>query len=279
MPDGMHMAVWIGVNVEYYAYGKPALSLFPEVRDAGPDILNYTWRDYGNRTGLQRLLDLFDRLGLRGTAIVNSQICTREPGIIRALNLHGWSMVAHGLSNDRLHARMTRTEEDQEIRQATAEIAACRGSQPQGWLSPYRSPSAFTYDLLNRHGYRYSLDPADDDSVYVLFSDGEGELLSIPYSLETGDLTTCFLRGISGQGFADQLRDQFHQLYSERNGPPRIMGLSLHTFIIGQSFRIKYLEEVLTELLTYPNVWWTTSDELAGAVTNASTQRAAWRNA
>lgn len=56
-PDGKRLAIYIGLNLEWFAFGE---GLGAELAPAGPqpDVLNYSWRDYGNRVGVFRLADL-----------------------------------------------------------------------------------------------------------------------------------------------------------------------------------------------------------------------------
>ena len=39
--------------------------------------MNYAWRDYGNRVGAWRLFELFDRLELKTTALLNAEVLER----------------------------------------------------------------------------------------------------------------------------------------------------------------------------------------------------------
>ena len=41
------------------------------------------------------------------------------------------------------------------------------------------------------------------------------------------------------------------------------MALALHPFVIGQPFRAKYLDRALEFLAEQPDIWLTTSDEIA----------------
>jgi allantoinase len=49
-PGGRRLAVYIGLNLEHFAFGE---GLGAELAPGGPqpDVLNYAWRDYGNRVG------------------------------------------------------------------------------------------------------------------------------------------------------------------------------------------------------------------------------------
>jgi len=58
-PNGTRLAVYLALNLEHFAFGE---GLGAQLAPGGeePDVLNYAWRDYGNRVGVWRLLRLFD---------------------------------------------------------------------------------------------------------------------------------------------------------------------------------------------------------------------------
>jgi hypothetical protein len=43
----------------------------------------------------------------------------------------------------------------------------------------------------------------------------------------------------------------------------RVMALALHPFVTGQAFRAKYFDQALAFLAAQPDIWLTTSDEIA----------------
>ena len=83
-PDGKRLAAYIALNVEHFAFGE---GLGGELAPGGPhpDVLNYAWREYGNRVGVWRMRDLFDALSLPRTIYLRSSISRKETpvGIIR----------------------------------------------------------------------------------------------------------------------------------------------------------------------------------------------------
>ena len=71
-PDGRRLAAYIGFNVEHFEFGQ---GLGAKLAPSGePDVLNYSWRDYGNRVGVWRCLDLFEELGLAVGALINTAL-------------------------------------------------------------------------------------------------------------------------------------------------------------------------------------------------------------
>ena len=56
---------------------------------------------------------------------------------------------------------------------------------------------------------------------------------------------------------------QFDQLYEEGEVSGRVMCIALHPYIIGQPHHIKYLDEILSYIMSHDKVWQTTADEIA----------------
>ena len=82
-PDGRRLAVYIALNVEAYRFGQPMIE---ELVPAGPqpDILNYSWCEYGNRVAVWRLLQLSDEVGLPLTGLLNAYLYRSAPEIPQA---------------------------------------------------------------------------------------------------------------------------------------------------------------------------------------------------
>ena len=81
-------AVYLGVNLEHFAFGE---GLGAELAPGGPqpDVLNYAWRDWGNRVGAWRLLDLLDELALPATVLLNSAMYDYAPALVAAHRARG----------------------------------------------------------------------------------------------------------------------------------------------------------------------------------------------
>ena len=62
-PGGKGLAVYFALNLETFSFGEGlGAKLAPALGE--PDVLNYAWRDYGNRVGAWRLRDAFDECAL-----------------------------------------------------------------------------------------------------------------------------------------------------------------------------------------------------------------------
>ena len=109
-PNGSRLAVYIGFNLEHFAFGEGlGAKLAPSV--GGVDVLNASWREYGNRVGAWRCLELFDALKLPVGAIVNTALIDHAPGLVAAFVARGDELIGHGHTNSEAQGDMSAGEE------------------------------------------------------------------------------------------------------------------------------------------------------------------------
>ena len=241
-PDGKRLAVYIGLNLEWFAFGQ---GLGAELAPGGPqpDVLNYSWRDYGNRVGVFRLADLFDRLELPVSLLVNAEMCMHAPQAIDALQqASSWSATAAPIQSARAICR--RMRKNALIDETTAAIHKHAGTRPTGWLGPWISQSPLTPDLLHEAGYTYLLDWCHDDQP-VWMKTRIGRILSIPYPQELNDIPQIVARKREGDEFARMIVDAFDVMHAECEQRPLVMGIALHPYIVGWPHRFVHLARAL----------------------------------
>jgi allantoinase len=261
-PGGARVAVWLGVNVEHYPIDKPAIGIVPATVGLVPDAANYGWRDYGMRVGIWRLADAIERHGMRMCALLNSDVCEHYPEVIEEGRARGWTWLAHGQENSTLQTGMERDEELAFLRRMTETIEQHAGARPRGWLGPALTETFETPSLLAELGYDYVCDWCNDDQPYPLRV-ASGRMLSVPYSIEVNDVPLLVSKGMTGPEFERVLIDQFDGLYAAAQDTGLVMGIPLHPFLVGQPFRLGYLERALAHIAGHDDVWLTTADEIA----------------
>jgi len=153
-PGGTRLAVYIGLNLEHFAYGE---GLGAELAPGGPppDVLNYAWRDYGNRVGAWRMLEMVDALGMPVSVLANSAMYDYAPDLMAAWRARGDEVVGHGRTNSERQSVLGRDDEAALIAEATQVLTEAEGVAPKGWLSPWIAESRHTPDLLAEAGYGY----------------------------------------------------------------------------------------------------------------------------
>ncbi|MGV9796934.1 polysaccharide deacetylase family protein [Mycobacterium sp. NPDC003449] len=261
-PDGARVAVYLGLNVEHFRLDRPSTSVWPGTADLTPDALNYGWRDYGARVGIWRTIESLDRHGVRPSVLLNSDVIDHHPQIVTAGLERDWAWLAHGETNSVLHTGLSVDEERRVLAEITRRITDATGQQPRGWMGPGLTETHHTPALLAELGFDYVLDWTNDDQPYPLTTPG---MLSVPYSVELNDLL-IFGKGFTGPEFVQMVIDQYEQLSIDSARSGRVLALALHPFVIGQPFRHKYFDQVLGFLSSRPDVWLTTSDDIAAHV-------------
>ena len=260
-PDGKRLAVYIGLNLEWFSFGE---GLGAELAPGGPqpDVLNYAWRDYGNRVGVFRLAELFGDLKLPVSLLVNAEMYRHAPQAVGAFQ--DAEVIGHGRTNSERQGTLSEAEERALIAETTEAIEKHSGKRPQGWLGPWISQSPLTPDLLQETGYRYLLDWCHDDQP-VWMKTRRGRILSIPYPQELNDIPQIAARKREGSEFADMIVDAFEVMQQESKKRPLVMGIALHAYIVGWPHRFKHLARALKHIVNEaePSVWFTTTGSIA----------------
>ena len=253
-PEGRRLAVYIALNLEQYAFGE---GLIEELVPPGPqpDVLNYSWSDYGNRVGAWRLLELFEEFDLPVTLLVNSEIYSHCPAVVKPFRERGDEIACHGRTNSERQGGLSEADESALIAEATRTICEHEGRAPAGWLSPWISETDATPDLLKAAGYRYVLDWCADDQPFWLRTAG-GPLLAIPYPQEINDSSTIIGRLASAADFADMIMDNFEEMSRQSERQTLVMGVALHAHISGQPFRLRHLRRAFEHLSRKRNGCW-----------------------
>jgi peptidoglycan/xylan/chitin deacetylase (PgdA/CDA1 family) len=262
-PGGARVALWVAPNVEFYELVPPENPLFtawgrvPEP----PDVLSYGHRDYGNRVGFWRVLEVLDRHGVRATASLNVAVLERHPEIGDAMAERGWAFMGHGLYNSRFLYGISREDERALYREMQEIVVRRTGRRMRGMFGPHASLSPHTMDLMAEEGFLYSADWLLDDQPFPIATSG-GRLVGVPYSFEVND-GPLYLGSYADEEFVRRCRDQFDVLYEEGADSGRVMCIVCHPFLLGQPHRIGFLDDALAYVLGHDGVWQATGDEIA----------------
>jgi allantoinase len=252
-PGGKRLAFYIGLNLEHFSFGEGLGATLAPSHE--PDVLNYSWRDYGNRVGAWRMLELFDSFGLPASVLVNSELYGYCPQLLAAFRERYDEIVAHGRTNAERQGPLAEDEERRLIVETTQCIARHEGKSPNGWLGPWISQSDVTPDLLQEAGYTYLLDWCNDDQP-VWFKTRAGKILSVPYPQEMNDIPAIVVRQHTASEFAEMIVDQFEEMRSQSQSEPLVFSLALHAYVVGQPFRLRHLRRALSHIARFRDSVW-----------------------
>jgi allantoinase len=261
-PQGKRLAVYVALCIEHFSYGEGGLGLSYSPGLPHPNTYNWAWREYGNRVGAWRLLELFEQLGVPPTVLLNTACYEHCPELVAAYRAAGAEFVGHGLTNSTHPNELDEDAERELIRSLYATMTEHEAAPPGGWMSPGANPSAATEDILAETGFRYTLDwPMDDQPVWL--ETRGGPLLSVPYPHEVNDVPTIVFHHLAGQDFADMIVANVDEMLEQSERQPLVCGITVHGFIVGQPFRLRQFRSALSHVVGLPGVWITTAGRIA----------------
>ena len=77
------------------------------------------------------------------------------------------------------------------------------------------------------------------------------------------NLATTYRQALKDPATARQVMKQAMVADPSYPDAPLVLGISLHTFIVGQPFRIRALHDFLAYARSFDDVWWATREEIA----------------
>ena len=261
-PGGARVAFWVAPNVEFYELDPPRNPARAPWARPTPDVLNYSYRDYGNRCGFWRMLGAMQRCNMRGSVSLNVAVCEHHPEVMRACADNGWEFYSHGTYNTRYLMGMTEAQERSVIQDSIDTIRKHTGQKLDGWLAPALTYTDNTLNLVAEMGLTYVCDLFHDDQPGAV-KVRQGRLISVPYSLEMNDVIVYNVNLVSPRRYADILKRQFDRLYAEGEASGTVMCIPLHPYLVGQPYRMAAFEEALSYITSHDKVWLATGREIA----------------
>jgi len=272
-PDGKRLAVILTINMEYWDRVQPSdKPYYP----GGPGIVggnlpgnvydnpNYTWREYGQRVGVWRMLDIFDAEGVQASCTMNAKMALERRAVIDAAKERGWEIVPHNYVQDELLTdyMFDEAKERDVIRRTLDIYEEAVGKPAKGWLSSSLRSTLNTIDILAEEGLYFITDLLNDDQPYMVKTRSGNPMVSISYTSEVNDFS--FLRqGLTVEAGFAMFKEQFDWLYEESATSGRFMNIGLHPHVIGQPFRIRALRDFIRYAKQFERVWFANREEIA----------------
>jgi peptidoglycan/xylan/chitin deacetylase (PgdA/CDA1 family) len=219
-PDGIQMV--ISISMQFEAGGQPSKgtdSPFPNVElppNVTADAAANTWFAYGYREGIPRMLDLWDRHGVKVTSHMVGEAAQHHPKLAKEIVERGHEASGHGPRWSSQYA-MRREEERQFLIAARAMVEAATGQRPVGYNCNWLRCGPNTLSLLQELGYLYHIDDISRDEPFIEQVNGK-DFVVVPYTLRNNDILLIEGRNYSPSKFLEQIKLDFEQLL--RRGPP-----------------------------------------------------------
>jgi allantoinase len=261
LPGNKRVAVWVILNVEEWQIENPMPRTVlppPMGQPLLPDVPNWSWHEYGMRAGFWRQWKALVDRNIPTTLAINGHVCQSYPRVAQAALEAGWEFMGHGHLQGPMHKLDNQAEA---IAQAVKAIKEFTGKAPRSWESPGLTETAETLDLLHAAGIEYVADWVIDDLPETIETP-TGPMTTIPYTVETNDITVYALQHHRSDEFLTRGRDQFDRLYAEGADNARVMAISIHPYITGVPHRIKYLEALLDYVQDHNQAVFMTASEI-----------------
>jgi putative urate catabolism protein len=216
--------------------------------------------EYGSRSGVWRLLRLFDRYRIPVTVFGVAMAMERNPAAVEAMLQSGHEIASHGwrwISYQDVPEKIER----EHMRKAVEIHTRLTGAPPQGWYTGRTSPN--TRRLAVEHGgFLYDADDYSDDLPFWSRVEGRPHLI-VPYTLEANDMRFSGTGLNTGEQFFGYLKDAFDTLYAEGETAPKMMSIGLHCRIVGRPGKMAGLERFLRYAQGHPDVWFARRIDIA----------------
>ncbi|HEY7243148.1 MAG TPA: polysaccharide deacetylase family protein [Xanthobacteraceae bacterium] len=260
-PDGARIALLFGVSWETWpddlgtnaSHQRSNRGRMPENAIYKRDMGVVLDRRFGEKCGIWRILDLFDREGIKATFFLNGRTAEENPDAVKELVGKGHELAAQPY----IHEYTVTMHEDAERTAIQGSIDAFRnvaGVSPVGYLSPGVRPTPNTVGLISEMGFSWSSEGVDDDIPYAA-GPSDNPIVVLPKDFHPNDYTTYETGSRSPRELLSLLVDQFDYLYEEGLASPKMMNVTMHPFLAGRAYRAKIYQELIRHARSHPSVW------------------------
>lgn len=236
---------------------------FPDNAIYKRDLVIVTDREYGERVGIFRLLDIFDRENIRTTFFISGILAELLPDLIKEINHKGHEIASENYIHD-YSLMKTETQEREDLRKTVKTIQkVLKNERPLGFLSTGVRPTNHTPFIVADEGYEYWVDPQNDELPYILKLGDNKELVVISYILQLNDYSTYRMSDRTPRQLLEIWKDTFDCLYKESEVNPTIMLWGIHPFLTGRPYRAPILQEFISYAKKFEGVWFTRCIDVA----------------
>ncbi len=264
-PDDARVAFVLGIAFEAWDRDKPtqgAALQSPLPKDAlwKRDWSTETFRDFGAKVGLKRLLDICDRYAVKTSVQVNGLSCVYYPELVKDCYDRGHELVAHGWDQGERLYMLTREQERENILKTIDAIVKVSGERPKGWSSPGVRPTDNTVELLAETGLEFHCDFHDDEMPYPIWV-GDKLIIEFPHQYTINDHR--MQEEGTRQEFFEKFTDEFDYRYRIGGRNPTMMNVITHAYLISRIPFIDTFEKIISYAKNHKDVWFARRGDVA----------------
>lgn len=220
-----------------------------------------TDREYGERVGVYRMLDLFRKEGVRTTFFPTGITVANYKDLFKEIVRDGHEIGTETWIHDYSFMK-PRAKEKRDLEKTVKAVKEVQGKGPQGYLSTGIAPSENTPEIIRELGYTYWMDPQHEETPYTLKLKG-GELTVLSYYGYLNDYSTFKPTERTPRDLLQLWKDTFDWLYAEGSTDPKFMMWGNHPFLSGRPYRIIIHQEFIRYAKGHSKVWFAPAGEIA----------------
>lgn len=271
--DGSRLVVSISMQFESGGEPENAESPFPQNLEKGyRDLPAKTWYEYGYKEGIPRMLDNWDRLGVKVTSHMVGTAVLKNPQLAREIVERGHEAAAHGM-NWSSQYNLPYEQEKKFIKDGVDAIKNITGFNAIGYNANWLRRGENTLSILQELGFKYHIDDLSRDEPFVI-KVNQKDFAVVPYTLRNNDILLIEGKNFSTDQFFNQVKAEFDQLYFESQFKRRMLSISFHDRIGGTPQMVKSTYDLIKYIQSHKGVSFKRKDEIATmALDDANTIR------
>jgi peptidoglycan/xylan/chitin deacetylase (PgdA/CDA1 family) len=261
-PDKARLVISISMQFETGAQPeRGASSPFPPLDPKYPDLPVQKWYDYGFKEGIPRLLDLWDRVGVKVSSHMVGQAVEKHPALAKEIVDRGHEATGHGQTWEPQYS-MSAEQERAGYQASIDTIQRVTGTRPIGFNAFWLRGTPNTLGILQDLGFIYHIDDISRDEPFTVTVKGK-PFAVVPYTIRNNDIVRFDSPATTNATYLQDLKDDFDVLYAEAASRRRMMSVSAHDRISGIPGRVKLLEDFIRYAQKQKGVVFMRKDEIA----------------
>ncbi|MFV0334058.1 MAG: polysaccharide deacetylase family protein [Tropicimonas sp.] len=268
-PDGKRAALFVAFDVDAESVWLGA--------DAANEhrLVTRSYGGYEARVGVPKLLDLLDRHGVKATFFVTGWTVDAHPDLAREILSRGHEIGHHGY----LHLRPDGAPREvlaDELDRAFDAMERHLDYRPTGYRAPWGEATVELLEMLGERGITYTSSMRDDIRPYRhVLPSGPGTI-EIPVNYAFDDWTY----GLNHRSGPRALfgREHVLSIWTEEFDQTRDWGgvtsMVMHPQVTGRPMRINILDQFLTHVRRFDDVWIARGADIAGHFAGCEAQGA-----
>jgi len=215
---------------------------------------------YAETSGMQRLLDVADRCGIKMSFYTDGLAGELYPEMMGRIANDQHEYLVQGWDHSFLWEQ-TIKEQTESIDTTQKIIEKITGQKIKGYSASAGSITPETFDIVEERGFTYCCGFRNCDVPFIIPRKKRNLVGMNSYDL--CDFNAYGHQEQTIREIAQMWRDEFDVLYDEgRRGYPKMLAYGLHPFL-SHGYRTKQFEELVEYAKSHDGVWITTRDKIA----------------